>query len=286
MTAVWKFSRQRRPSSVFVSVLGCLVIAGGWAAGEDRVAPNPGAKPLDQLVLAGGNACGPAALVNAFRFGNENWQRAASALPGATEKDRLWSVIRDHGLRPSAHLNGRMRWTKAGVNVADLADIANGMTGGRYLPGISSEVLFIKAGESHEQLLRRVHGRLLTSMEKGLPPVISLRRFVQRRAGGAPFWMLLDAHFVTVTALPRKLEKGARSFGVSYLDPWGGKAADGAIAISGKAFLASRPVDGRPVDPTVSPCLEALFPAAAVGRRLVRPRETTVLTVAAAVGRW
>jgi hypothetical protein len=284
MTAVLKYLRQLRIRN---PALVAVILMPGWAAGEDRAAPNPGATPMNQLVLAGGNACGPASLVTAFRFGNPSWQQVAGRLPGNTEKDRLWSVIRGHGLRPSAHLNGRMRWSRAGVNVADLADMANEMAVGLYLPGVSSEVLFVKPRETQEQLLRRVHGRLETSMEKGLPPVISLRRFVYRRAGGgAPFWLLLEAHFVTVTTLPKKLERGARSFPVSYIDPWGGKRATGVIAISDQVFLASRPEAGRAVDPAVSPCLEALFPAAAVGKKLVKQGETSVLTLAAVVGRW
>ena len=43
--------------------------------------------PANQLVVAG-NACGPAALLNAFRFGNADWQRRVR-LAGATDKERL-----------------------------------------------------------------------------------------------------------------------------------------------------------------------------------------------------
>lgn len=280
MTGVWK--RLFLPgvsSAVRVLGLACLICT--LACGEDRVVPNPGGVAMNQLVLSGGNACGPAAMITAFRMGDRNWQRVSDGLAGATEKERLWSVIRERGMRPSQHLNGRMRWTRAGVNVADLTDMANEMSAGHSLPGIRNEVLFLKAREDHEELLRRALSRMATSMGKGLPAVISLRRFALRGKGEAADWQLMDAHFVTVISVPKKVERGARSFAVSYVDPWGGKRGQGVIAISDKAFLA-----GASRDPGASPCLEALFPDAAVGKKLVRAGEATVLTLAAVVGRW
>src|SRR5690606_36674944 len=124
-------------------------------------------------------------LLTAFRFGSENWQRAAQ-VPGNTEKEKIWSVIRDRGLRPSRQLSGRLRWTRQGVNVPDLCDMANEMTRGLYLPEVREELFFIQPKESQEKLLKRVHGRLEKSLDKGLPPVISLRRFVLRSHGGKP----------------------------------------------------------------------------------------------------
>lgn len=234
--------------------------------------------PADQLVVAG-NACGPTALFNAFRFGNPAWQRASDAIPGDTDRQRITRIIRDYGMRPSDHLTGHPRWSKKGVNLADLCDIANDMTRGHFLPLVSEEVLFLKSGESQEKLLKRVHQRLATSVTKGLPPVVSLRRYVRRaQPGKPPQWVVLDAHFVTLTVVPRKLGKNARSFPISYIDPWGGKLCQGVIAIPDRAILAD--------SAAASPCLEARFPDASVGKKRVRPGESSALTVAAVLGRW
>lgn len=252
----------------------CLLLCGtALAEPANREAPNPTAVPANQLVVAG-NACGPAALLNAFRFGNPDWQRAANALPGDTDKQRITAIIRDYGMRPSTHLTDRPRWSRKGVNLADLADIANEMTRGHFLPVISQEVLFAKPGESGENLLQRVHQYFETSLTKGLPPVISLRRYIHRAAQ----WQVLDAHFVTLTAIPRHLEKGAVSFPVTYLDPWGGKVDHGTIAIPIHPILADTPA--------ASPCLEAVFPQSSVGKKLAHPGESGGLTVAAVLGRW
>lgn len=256
------------------SILLALCLS-ATAAPPIREAPNPTAVVANQLVVAG-NACGPTALLNAFRFGNTSWQRASGALAGDNDKQRIYTIIRQYGMRPSKHINGRARWSKKGVNIADLTDIANEMTTGQALPIVRQEILFLKRGETQEKLLKRAHYELSTSLAKGLPPVISLRRYAKRGKSGQ--WTVLDAHFVTLTAIPKSLGKGDRSFPVSYLDPWGGKTCQGSIAIANRAVLADAAAS--------SPCLEAVFPQASVGKKLLRPGEPTALTVAGVLGRW
>lgn len=235
-------------------------------------------EPADQLAVAG-NACGPTALLNAFRFGNSDWQRAATAITGATDKERIYTIIREYGMRPSRHIKGRPRWSRKGVNLADMVDIANELTRSHFLPLVSQEVVFLKPGEAQEKQLSRVHRLLTTSLRKGLPPIVSLRRYVKRTTGGRPpEWLVLDAHFVTLTYILPRLERGARSFPVSYIDPWGGTLCQGSIAITEHAVLAD--------SSAASPCLEAVFPLAAVGKNRVRLGESHALTVAAVLGRW
>lgn len=89
---------------------------------------------------------------------------------------------------------------------------------------------------------------------------------------------MLDAHFVTITAVPRKLESAATSFPITYIDPWGGKIRQGAISIPTRGVLAAEAAE--------SPCLEADFPEAAVGKKLLRQGEVSTLTVVAVLGRW
>lgn len=258
---------------MFRQTAGSFLIACALA-GAAIAAP----QPANQLEVAG-NACGPTALLNAFRFGNKDWQRASDAATGDTDKQKIYTIIREYGMRPSNHIKGRPRWSRKGVNLADLCDIANEMTRGRFLPQVSQEVVFLKPGEPQEKLLGRVRQLLETSQKKGLPPVISLRRYVRRaKDGGPPAWTILDAHFVTVTLVPGRLEKDARSFPVTYVDPWGGKVSQGSIAISDSAVLADTAA--------TTPCLVADFPQASVGKKLVRPGESTALTVAAVLGRW
>ncbi|MEO8615096.1 MAG: hypothetical protein ABI600_08155 [Luteolibacter sp.] len=256
------------------SVLLVLALAiPAKAAPSTREAPNFSATPANQLVVAG-NACGPTALLNAFRFGNSDWQRASNNITGATDKERIYTLIRECGMRPSSHLKGHPRWSRKGVNIADLCDMANETARGQMLPLISQEVFFARKGETQEKLLQRVHQRLDVSLSKGLPPILSLRRYVLRGSE----WIVLDAHFVTLISIPQKLEKGTRTFPITYADPWGGKIASGNIAIPERAVLSN--------SANTAPCLEAVFPQSSVGKKLVRPGEPTMLTLSAVLGRW
>ena len=260
--------------SLILPCFGCCAPA----AMEIRSAPNPSASVANQLAVAG-NACGPAALLNAFRFGNPKWQRASNAVAGGNDRERMLRMIREIGMRPSGHMTGRARWGRRGVSVADLKDMANEMTRSQFLPQLEEEVFFLKPGETPPQLLRRVHRRLETSLASGLPPVLSIRRYVRRGASGmAAEWVVLDAHFVTITSLPRRLEKGATSFQVGYLDPWGGKHCQGSIGFPKDGVFADQSGD--------SLCLEAVFPQSSVGSKLVKKGESSVLAVSAAIGRW
>lgn len=250
-------------------LLSCLHgIAGPLIEAADLTAV-----PANQLTVAG-NACGPAALLNAYRFGSKNWQRAAEGLAGENDKEQITTIIRSYGMRPSLHLNNRTRWSRKGVNLADLTDIANETARTHLLPLVSQEVLFRKSGENPEELLKRTHGYFATSLEKGLPPLLSLRRYVLRKGD----WTILDAHFVTLISVPKKLEKGSTSFEIAYIDPWGGKIRNGTIGIPSRPVLAGEVAE--------SPCLEANMPTALVGKKLLRAGEVSTLTLAGVIGRW
>lgn len=273
MTAVLKLMLRRLRNSFLLACCSPVM-----AATPLREAPNLQATPANQLVVAG-NACGPTALLNAFRLGSPAWQRASDAIAGTTDKELIYTIIRESGMRPSASIKGRPRWSKNGVNLVDLCDIGNELTYAHFLPKMRQEVLFTRSGESQKKLLTRVHHLFETSLEKGLPPIISLRRYVHRsQKGKAPEWIVLDAHFVTITSVPRSLETNATSFPVTYADPWGGKICPGSISIPTRNVLAPTAAD--------SPCLEAIFPQAAVGKKLIRPGESSVLTAVAVLGRW
>ncbi|MCP5545731.1 MAG: hypothetical protein H7A49_17690 [Akkermansiaceae bacterium] len=254
-------------------MIGLCLAACSAGDGRPREAAHMDAKPVDQLVVAG-NACGPAALLNSFRFGNDSWRGVYDSVKGDGEREKIRTVIRDIGMRPSRHLPGRARWSRGGVSVADLQDIANEMAAEAYQPFVSEEVFFRGDGESPRALLRRVHRRLEGSLARGLPPLLSVRRYAA--SGGS--WRPVDAHFVTVVSVPRSLGRDDGSFAVSYIDPWGGRRCEGTIRIAEQALIADKA--------GVSSCLEAVFPQSSVGRKKVRGNERSALAVAAALGRW
>lgn len=256
-----------------IEALLAAVLLGSCPAAEMRFAPNAAAAPVNQLSISG-NACGPAALLASFRCGNEAWQRASAALAGNTDREQLRDWIRRHGMQPSDTLKGRRRWSANGINVEDLVVAANEMNRPLFLPPLALDDLFLRPGEKPGALLRRTRERFDRSLEKGIPPILSLRRFVFRNGT----WTPLQGHFVTITAVPRKLARDESNFTFHYLDPWGGKRCQGTLGLPRQAVLAQA---GQ-----VAPCLEAVVPDALISKSEIRRGEASVVVAAAVIGRW
>jgi hypothetical protein len=193
-------------------------------------APNPGARAADQLDIAG-NACGPTALLNAWRFGSIACQNIAATLPGADDRARLRHLIVHHGGQRSTHMPHRNRWSRRGINAADLTDLANQLMD-RH--GARPVTLIVPQGKDS---LRTTHRQLARSLRRGFPPVVSLRRYVGTK--------VIESHFVTVLRVPDHLEKNASFFTMEYLDPIGGKKCHGRLtareSISHTQLLADTP---------------------------------------------
>lgn len=257
------------PRHALLPALSLLLAA---CAPEVYQAENLDAKPFNQLDLAG-NACGPAALLNSFRFGKPAWRKLSEEPPGPGDRERIRAIARGPAMRESASLPGRARWSRKGINLSDLRDVANELGAEKGLPYLSEETLFLKSGEDPGSLLLRVHSRLTRSLAAGFPPILSIRRFVKRDGK----WIALQGHFVTVVSIPGGIASGETSFPVKYIDPWGANFREANIGISQRGFMTE--------DPGKSPNLEAVFPSALVGKRLVRSGEETFLAVSAVLGR-
>jgi hypothetical protein len=236
-------------------------------------AQNLGAKPFNQSDLSG-NACGPAALLNSSRFGSPAWRKLSETPPSLTDRERMRAIARGPAMRESSSLPGRARWSRAGINLSDLRDVANEIARPHSLPPISQQTLFLNPGETQEAHLRRVRALLARSLDQGFPPILSVRRYARR--GGK--WISVQGHFVTITSVPGNTAPGQTSFPVKFIDPWGGRFREGNISISGRPFLGKNPAE--------SPNLEASFPDVTVGKRQVRPGEESILVASAALGRF
>lgn len=237
--------------------------------------PNNTASPINQR-RAYGNACGPASLLNAFQYGDSNWQKAFQAVPGTDSRSRIRYVVAAWGNKPSKHLKNTQRWKpKEGINLLDLTDMANEMRTGHYLPKIKNEVLSQKAKESRSQFLQRVHGKLAKSLKKGLPPILSIRRYAYQfsQEVGQKSWWPIRAHFIVVTEIPKSIQANATSFKIRYIDPYGGFVREGKIQTHTGSFLQC-------------PYLGADLPKTAVGKSFVKSSDETLLTFPAIIGTW
>ncbi len=256
-----RFPKRLLPLALSICFTGC--------APQFYRAENPDAKPFNQLDLAG-NACGPAALLNSYRFGKSQWRKLSETPPGLSDRERIRAIARGPAMRESSSLPGSARWSRNGINLSDLRDVANEISRPHMLPAISEETLFLKSGESQRAFLLRVRSRLALSLDAGFPPILSIRRFVKRNGQ----WIALQGHFVTITSVPGSIS--STYFPVEYIDPLGGKSLSGKIAISSTSFLGGEADE--------NPNLEAIFPDSKAGMRFLKPGEKSYLAVSAALG--
>lgn len=177
-------------------------------------------------------------------------------------------------MRESSSLPGRARWSRAGINLTDLRDVANELARPLYLPPISQQTLFLRPGESQNSHLRRVQSLLAHSLKEGFPPILSVRRYVKRNDQ----WTSVQAHFVTVTSVPGSLSSGLSSFPIRCVDSWGGRFRGGHISISERPFLGENANE--------NPNLAAILPDVSIGKNLIRAGEESILVASAALGRF
>jgi hypothetical protein len=249
-----------------------LALGACAASPEFHEAQNLSAQPFNQLDLAG-NACGPAAFLNSCRFGSPAWRKVSETPADLSDRERIRAIARGPAMRESSSLPGRARWSRSGINLSDLRDVANEMRRPHSLPMISEQTLFLKPGESQQAHARRVRSLLARSLDAGFPPILSIRRYVKRNGN----WTAVQGHFVTITSVPGNIAPTQGSFAVNYIDPWGGRFREGKISISSRPFLAREPAN--------NPNLEADFPDVTVGKRFVRSGEESILVASALLGR-
>lgn len=217
-----------------------------------------------------GNSCGPASLLNAFGSGTDKWQQAYLKIPGSSDRARIASVIKSWGLAPSTTLANRARWQhRGGVNFEDLAVMAEEMRKIQWtLPKVKSELFFATPGKESVNQLGQAHKRLSKSFQKGMPPILSVRRFVLRKG----HWQGVQGHFVVLTAMPSQLDRGSTSFPVHFVDPLGAKTFSGTITIANSE--------------TSLPCLVLNCPASTIGKSAIQGGEQHALGLAGAIGAW
>ena len=87
--------------------------------------------------------------------------------------------------------------------------------------------------------------------------------------GAFPSWRAVHGHYVVLIGMPARVSRGATSLDFDYIDPWGGRLLKGRVRVDPLAGFPSLLVD---------------VPNSKIGRDKVRPAETSVVSLAAALG--
>jgi hypothetical protein len=244
-------------------------------------------KAANQLEVSG-NACGPTALLNSFKFGNTSWQKAAAALPGSTDREKIIYWIRRYGKQPSATLKGRNRWTRAGINGEDLLTAANEEAKAEFLPELSMQGLLDVEESRWEQALRRFSwgkpastlkpgqqvllSRARKSLAQGFPPLLTLRRYALEDGR----WVTHEGHFVTILSAEEDPGKGLVR--LRFIDPWGGKTATAEVRVTEAALLqkGSGLAEGLQVESEILN----------IGKSRLTGKQDSVVIAGNLIGRW
>jgi hypothetical protein len=184
------------------------------------------------------NACGPASVLNSLIFGNHHLQTALARLKGSANQDKLAFIIDRYGTVRSEDYQNRPRWNpQSGISPLDLTHLFIDILATGSQTDIQGKFLDRDPDESHLDHLHRVHGYLVHSLQKGVPPIISLRSFApdyispdQKKI----VWNGLANHYVIITALPRMVHRHQKGFFFDYLDP------NGPLQASGYAYIEDR----------------------------------------------
>jgi len=255
---------------VVIFLLGILPLA---AEQNWRTTPVPNSPAVNQL-RTDGNACGPACLLDALRSGSQKWRNSIAGIEGQNDTAKIKKIIYRFARRGSRLDPKRPRWhARSGINAIDLADIANELRSEKWMGTVKQEIFFRKNREAQPALLKRVHKELSSSLKKGLPPILHVRRVVWRTPAGTTTkaWLTVKRHYLVLTGLPAKLPRNAASFPVTYHDPWGGQKYQGTVQITDEKSGGL-------------PTLVATFPKSNIGKSLVRKNEPTCLSLSSAIG--
>ena len=221
----------------------------------------------------GDNACGPCALVNFLANSAERYRTAFEKAPGRTMEDKARWIVKEFGSKPSVVFENGPRYSEkvtyatktpsgdnappsrnSGMQPSDLAATANDVAKALGLPGFESVPLDIAADETPETHLTRVHSRLKSSVEKGLPCIVSLRAFAPRpknmeKADSELLyqdfaWEVVGGHYVVVTSVQSTLREGEAGFTFEFLDSATGKKGYGFANCELKRDVPSKKYDG------------------------------------------
>lgn len=173
------------------------------------------------------DACAPAALANSLRQGTPSHRSAWSQLTGRDDTARFRYLIDRWFRTPNSALYPRKkRLSFDGVLEEDLAAATNEMLTDLELPTLTSGYLNRSEGESSHEFLTRIHRLIRTSLERGTPPMLSLKTYVahrQEKRDDEIDWEPTNHHWVVVTGISTRLRPTDLGVSLDLIDPNGGR---------------------------------------------------------------
>ncbi len=214
----------------FLSTFG---LAAAGAAANLRGATPTGKEVPPEVIgqqAIGPMGCGPCALANALAHGDADCRRAFAALEGDTPLDRVQTIIRRFGDRPSEKYEGRQTRYSAtdGTTTEDMPFLANDLLKASKLTEVEAHWLNVHEGENGRAHLRRLHGLFSDALAAGMPAVVEVRSFgANTAAAKGPQWDGMLGHWMPVVGVePAVLSPRATGFVCRFADSVSGTVID------------------------------------------------------------
>lgn len=227
----------------FLTTIGLAAAGTAATTGRERTPPDAPPEAVSQQAV-GNMACGPCALANALAHGDAACRRAFARLDGDTPLDRVETIIRKFGDKPSETYRGRRtRYLSGeGTTAEDIPLYANSLLGSVDLAPVKGQWLNVRAGESSRAHLRRMHKVFSDALAAGMPAVVEVRSFgANTVAEKGPEWNGLQGHWMPVVGVePATLPVRATGFVCRFADSAAGTIIEGyAYAELHRPFTAT-----------------------------------------------
>lgn len=189
-------------------------------------------KTIDQMLVSEA-ACGPTAILNAMQFGNSDIRSIYRAFPGDDNQSKLGFIVNKYGQRTSYEHSFGSRIQNKGILPEDLLDIFNEILMANRMTGVHGEYVVRKENEPLSDFLKRLHEKLYSSLNKGVPVVAHIRSFGAKRnnENNRMYWYSLSSHYITITKIPERLLDYERGFTFEFIDPYGGRVESGYMGV-------------------------------------------------------
>jgi hypothetical protein len=187
-------------------------------------------KIICQKIVPVANTCTPSNILNALRFGPQPFRDAFGALTGNSNEEKLMSLIFKQGSEPSSVVKGRKLFEeKLGVLSEDIPEYFNSLLPNRT-DHLTLRCFDLVKNEPHPNHLARIHKMLVSSLQKGVPIITTIRAFAARKQKDNRFqWEGIAQHSILIVSLPEKISDQSQGFMFRFIQPSNGKLCEGYI---------------------------------------------------------
>jgi hypothetical protein len=183
-------------------------------------------KIITQKLASSNRACLPTCFLNALKFGPTSFQRIFSALPGASDEDKLNSVIDIFASEPSDVRRGARRFESGVVSDDSVSGCNSILLSKDQLAGAHLDML---RGEQPYEHLHRIHGLLVGSLEPGFPIIATVSAYAATHRKEEFVWSRIAEHSILIVRVPKEIAHNAYGFVFYFIEPAKGELCEGYI---------------------------------------------------------